>query len=214
MIRLAPNTTTTDATYTTPLTVQWTDWSDEDLLLEYRLTGIREAFEELVYRYEKELYNYLYYYLGNAADAEDVFQKTFIKVLEECNRFDADRSFRPWLYKIAANEAVNNFRRNKRHTTVSLDAKISDCDEHCFVESVAGKEPAPFEEPMEREIASKVREAVEALPDTMRQAVSLIYFQGMTYREAAAVVGVHCTAMSQRIKGAVNKLNFMLKNVG
>jgi len=51
----------------------WAEWSDEDLLLEYRAVGDRLAFEELVHRYERELYNYLRHYLGDAQMAEDTF---------------------------------------------------------------------------------------------------------------------------------------------
>jgi RNA polymerase sigma-70 factor (ECF subfamily) len=67
---------------------------------------------------------------------------------------------------------------------------------------------------MDREIAGKVREAVEQLPKQLKQAVYMVYFQGLTYREAADAVGIHFTTLSQRLQHAVNKLNFLLKNVG
>jgi len=67
---------------------------------------------------------------------------------------------------------------------------------------------------MDREIAGKVREAVEKLPKQLKQAVFMVYFQGLTYREAAEEVGIHFTVLSQRVHNAVRKLNFMLKNVG
>ena len=193
---------------------QWTNWTDEDLLREYRCTGIRAAFEELVYRYERELYNYLYRHLGNAADAEDVFQKTFLTVLRKCGQFDTDRRFRPWLYKIACNAAIDCQRQARRYTVISIDAPLSFDDDCTLSDSVAGNEPEPFEDPMDREIAGKVREAVDALPQQLRQAVHMVYFQGLTYREAADNVGIHFTTLSLRLKNAVEKLNFMLKNVG
>jgi len=193
---------------------RWENWTDEELLLEYRQTGIREAFEELVYRYEKELYNYLYRCLANVANAEDVFQKTFLTVLEECDTFDASRQFRPWLYRIAANKATDQHRKKKR-SAVSIDARMGDeGNTYDLASTVAGNEPEPFEEPMNREIAGKVREAVAALPEQLRQAVYMVYFQGMTYREAAAALGIHSSSLAQRMTGAVTKLNFMLKNVG
>jgi len=201
------------ANATTTLTgCQWTDWTDEELLVEYRCTGIRETFEELVHRYERELYSYLYHYLGNATNAEDVFQKTFLAVLKGCDKFDADREFRPWLYTIATNEAINFQRKAKQFRVISQVE--DDSDAHSIADNVVGNEPEPFEEPMDREIADKVREAVEQLPKQLKQAVYMVYFQGLTYREAADVVGVHFTTLSQRLQHAVNKLNFLLKNVG
>ena len=95
--------------------------TDEQLLLEYRLTGDRELYAQLVYRYERELFSYLRRYLGNAEMAEDVFQAAFLSVHLKCNSFEEGRRFRPWLYTIATNAAIDARRRNKRHRTVSLD---------------------------------------------------------------------------------------------
>jgi len=193
----------------------WTDWTDEELLLEYRCTGIREAFEELVHRYERELYNYLYRYLGNSANADDVFQKTFLAVLSNCDRFNAGREFRPWLYRIATNTAVDWLREAKQFSVISIDAPMgSDSDDYSLASTIVGNEPEPFEDPMDREIAGKVRDAVDQLPEQMRQAVYMVYFQGLTYREAADAVGIHFVTLSDRVNHAVKKLNFLLKNVG
>jgi len=205
MFRIADETTTLTE-------CQWTHWTDEELLLEYRRTGIREAFEEIVCRYERELYKYLYRCLGNSANAEDVFQKTFLAVLKNCDKFDARREFRPWLYTIAANEAINYQRQTRRFRVISQ--MEDDSEGYSIVENIVGTEPEPFEAPMDREVAGKVREAVEQLPEQLRQAVYMVYFQGLTYREAADAVGIHFTTLSLRVKHAIGKLNFMLKNVG
>ena len=203
------------ATETIATEHRWTNWTDEELLLEYRCTGIRETFEELVRRYERELYNYLYRYLGHAANAEDAFQKTFLAVLQKCDKFEAGRTFRPWLYKIAANIAVDHLRKARRFSVISIDAPLDNNLSACGVANyVVGNEPEPFEGIAEREIAGKVREAVKSLPKQMRQAVYMVYFQGLSYREAAEAIGIHCTTLSQRVHNAVKKLNFMLKNVG
>lgn len=193
---------------------QWTDWTDEDLLLEYRCTGIREAFDEIVRRYERELYNYLYRYLGNAANAEDVFQKTFLAVLRKCDQFEVGRKFRSWLYKIATNKALDCMREAKRFSVISMDAPMRNDQNCCIADIITGDEPEPFEEQMDREIASQVREAVASLPEPMRQAVYMVYFQGLSYREAAEAVGVNFCTVSTRVHQAIQKLNFLLKNVG
>ena len=95
--------------------------SDERLLLEYRQTGRRELFADLVRRYERELFNYLRRYLGDTGMAEDAFQATFLQVHLKCDQFEEGRRFRPWLYTIATNQAIDAQRRNKRHRMVSLD---------------------------------------------------------------------------------------------
>jgi RNA polymerase sigma-70 factor (ECF subfamily) len=116
------------------------------------------------------------------------------------------------LYTIATNEAINCQRRAKQFRVIRQPE--NDADRCSIVDNIVGNEPEPFAEEMDREIASKVREAVDQLPKQLKQAVYMVYFQGMTYREAAEAVGIHFTALSLRLKKAVGKLNFMLKNVG
>ena len=207
MLRIAKETTLT-------VGCPWSNWTDEELLLEYRCTGIREAFDELVLRYDRELYYYLYRYLGNSANADDVLQKTFLKVLEECDKFDVARKFRPWLYTIAVNEANDHLRKLRRCSVISIDKPLGDNDTCTLADLVEGNEPEPFENAMDKEIAGKVRDAVDTLPEQMKQAVYMIYFQGLSYREAAQTIGIHYVTMTERVKRAVGKLNFLLKNVG
>ena len=95
--------------------------SDEQLLLGYRDRGDREMFAQLVQRYERELYNYLYRYMGSAEMAEDAFQATFLQVHLKCDQFEEGRKVRPWLYAIATNKAIDAQRRNRRHRLTSLD---------------------------------------------------------------------------------------------
>ena len=87
------------------------------------------AFEELVRRYEKELYGYLRHYLGDVQMAEDVFQQTFLQVHLKCGQFECERKLRPWLYAVATNQAIDFQRRNGRHRTVSLDRRIGGTEE-------------------------------------------------------------------------------------
>ena len=98
--------------------------SDEELLLEYRDHGNRPAFEELVHRYEKELYGYLRNYLGDPEMAEDVFQQTFLQIYLKCDQFEPERKLRPWLYAVATNQAIDHQRRYGRHRMASLDRRM------------------------------------------------------------------------------------------
>ena len=103
----------------TPMTGK--DYSDDQILAIYKRKGDRELFAHLVRRYERELYGYLRRYVGNAEMAEDVFQATFLQIHLKCEQFDEGRRFRPWLYTIATNQAIDAQRRNKRHRMASLD---------------------------------------------------------------------------------------------
>ena len=100
--------------------------SDETLLVRYCQKGDRDDFAQLVHRYERELYNYLRRYLGDADLAHDVFQATFLQIHLKCDKFEGGRRFRPWLYTIATNQAIEGQRRNKRPRMRSLDRTLAE----------------------------------------------------------------------------------------
>ena len=184
--------------------------SDEELLVEYRDRGNRPAFEELIHRYEKELYGYLRNYLGNAEMAEDVFQQTFLQIYLKCDQFEPERKLRPWLYTVATNQAIDHQRRYGRHRMVSLDRRMGrnndeESDTGAFVELFDCPERGPVEESVNIEQADEIRRAVDALPEQMRQVVLLVYFQGLKYREAAHALGIPVGTIKSRLHGAVQK---------
>ncbi len=193
-----------------------TGWSDEKLLLKYRDCGDRPAFEELVRRYEKELYGYLRYYLGNAEMAEDVFQQTFLQVHLKCDQFEPQRKLRPWLYAVATNQAIDFRRRNRRHRMASLDRRIgseAEDESGLFIDLFDSPERGPVEESQASEQRQSVRRAIDDLPEPTRQVILLVYFQGMKYREAADVLSIPVGTVKSRLHAAVQKLGEALTPV-
>jgi RNA polymerase sigma-70 factor (ECF subfamily) len=188
----------------------WAGWSDEDLLLEYRSRADRGAFEELVHRYERELYNYLRHYLGDAEMAEDAFQAAFLQVHLKCDQFEPGRRVRPWLYTVATNQAIDAQRRNRRHRMVSLSERSrkggNDEDVGSLVEFLDGESPNPAERLESDEQRQFVRGAVERLPGPLRQVLLLVYYQGLKYREAADVLSIPVGTVKSRLHAAIRKL--------
>jgi RNA polymerase sigma-70 factor (ECF subfamily) len=182
--------------------------SDEALLAAYRQTGDRRLFAQLVQRYERELYNYLRRYLGDAEQAEDVFQTSCLMVHLKCDQFEPGRRFRPWLYAIATNAAIDAQRRERRHRAVSLDRnrKESRQDEARLTDLLVSDSPDPFSEASRLERGEWVQEALDGLSDQMRDVVNLVYFQGLKYREAAEALNVPVGTIKSRMNAAVNKL--------
>jgi RNA polymerase sigma-70 factor (ECF subfamily) len=187
--------------------------TDEQLLVEYRETGDREIFAQLVYRYERELYSYLRRYLGNTEMAEDVFQSTFMQVHLKCDQFQADRRFRPWLYSIATNQAIDAKRRNKRHNMVSLDTPRD--QEHDEVGNLANlletSEMSPDDSCFDAERSKMIRETLQRLPESMYAVVNLVYYQGMKYREAAEVLDIPVGTVKSRVHAAITRLGSVWK---
>ena len=180
--------------------------SDEELLRRSRVGGDTLAFETLVHRYEGELFSYLRRYLGSAEMAEDVFQATFLQVHLKQEHFEAGRRFRPWLYTIATNQAIDAQRRNKRHRIVSLDSRSGD-DVGTLVDMLAGAEDTADLMAEDQESRDWVRAAVDDLPEPLKGTLMLVYYQGLKYREAADVLGIPVGTVKSRLHAALLKLN-------
>ena len=185
-----------------------TRMTDEELLLEYRLTGTSELFETLVKRYERELYNYLRRYLNNQVLAEDAFQATFMQVHLKSHLFDEHRKVRPWLYTVATNQAIDIQRRNRRHKLVSLDRpnRVQHDELGSLIDVLSSREEEPTNGLEQGERKEWVRQAVAALPEQLRSAVRLVYFRGLKYREAADELDVPVGTVKSRLHSAVKRL--------
>jgi RNA polymerase sigma-70 factor (ECF subfamily) len=202
-----------DYNFTRQLQAKESEVTDEQMLADYRQTGDREIFAQLVYRYERELYNYLRRYLGNSEMAEDVFQATFMQVHLKCDSFQADRRFRPWLYTIATNQAIDARRRNKRHRMVSLDTpREQEHDEvGQLINLLESSEQSPDDNCLDSERSRIVRDTLEQLPENMYAVVHLVYYQGMKYREAAEVLEIPVGTVKSRVHAAIAKLGDVWK---
>jgi RNA polymerase sigma-70 factor (ECF subfamily) len=139
--------------------------------------------------------------------AEDVFQATFLQVYLKRDRFEQGRRFRPWLYTIATNQAIDAQRRNRRHRMASLDQNATEDDGGGLMEILSAEGPTAIEHLEEEEAKAWVRGAVDSLPENLRVALVLVYHQGMKYREAADVLGIPVGTVKSRLHAALAKLN-------
>jgi len=186
--------------------------SDESLIVQYRESGDRGIYETLMRRYQREIYAYLRRYIGNTELAEDAFQGTFLQVHLKSHQFDPARRFRPWLYAIATNQAIDVQRRNKRHRMVSLDRTAgSENDDRggSWSEKLVGDVPDPLRSAASEEDGQWVRDQVASLGESMQQVIQLVYYQGLKYREAADVLGIPVGTVKSRLHAAVGRLGLL-----
>jgi RNA polymerase sigma-70 factor (ECF subfamily) len=193
-----------------PRANDFADYTDEELLVEYRIFANRHCFDELYRRHQADLTRYLIHRVGNRDVAEDVVQAAFMLVLQKNGQFDANQKFRPWLYRIAHNQAVDQKRRSKRHDeAVSLDASSveGDFSSSSWSETLPSREPDPTATTESAEEAQNVRNAIAQLPESLRQILELIYFQGMRYYEAAENLQLPSATLKTRLNSALRQLN-------
>lgn len=180
--------------------------SDEDLFQRFRSVGDVRAFEALVHRYEHELFGYLRRYLHSVELAEDVFQATFLRIHLSRDGFDGRRKFRPWMYSIATNQAIDTLRRERRHQRAVHDGAGSAGKENSLLGAVAARGQTPDEHAGSREERRQMRAAVRKLTTVQRSAVELIYGRGLAYREAAVMMGVPVGTVKSRLHSAILSL--------
>jgi RNA polymerase sigma-70 factor (ECF subfamily) len=194
----------------------WLARQDEELMLEYAKTGSQVAFEELVRRFEREIYGYLRSRLGDAHLAEDAFQATFLQLHLKCHQFEPDRRLRPWLYTIASNQATDLLRRNRRHKAASLSTASGYDGSGDERQSLDGRLEATDADPRERlesaEDCQTIRSAVETLSAKLRPMLDLIVYQGLKYREAAGVLGIPLGTVKSRMNKALQSLRKTLSS--
>jgi len=184
----------------------------DDSLVAAHLHGDATAFRELVQRYGDGVLGYLFRMTGNRDQAEDLFQETFKKVHEKAHTFRGQR-FKSWLFTIATRVAIDSARRRKRRPVLTV-VSGADCDEDhpSSLDTLAACEDAadPAEEMVKAEQKEHVRRAIESLPARQRATLVLAYYQQLSYREVADVMGCSIgtvkTQMSRALATLARKL--------
>jgi len=178
--------------------------TDEQLLQQYS-QGHTEAFEELIRRYWRELYHFLYRFLGDKMLVEDVFQETFLQLHLSAGQFDYSKRLKPWLFTIAANKAKDALRRKARQKASELDAEIASHEEEAvrFVDIMPSDLPPPDETIENQEISSIVQTIVQQMPENLREVLILSYFHDFAYKDIAEILGVPLGTVKSRLHAAV-----------
>lgn len=189
--------------------------SDEYLLAQVR-AGEDHYLEDLIRRYERELYGYLRRYLGRDDLAEEVFQATFVQVFRKIGQYEPGRPARPWLYAIATNQAIDAMRRRARRPDRATDPTAglpvaSDDDARPFLDLLPADGPGPAEKLETDELRRQVRDAVDQLPEMFRRVVLLAYFQGMRLQDVGEVLEIPVGTVKSRMHAAVAKLAELLR---
>jgi len=183
--------------------------SDEILAVKAK-EGDRTAFEELFKRYKKPILNFIYRLIGSRETAEEVAQEVFIKVYNNLDIFDATKRFASWLYTIARNLAKNAIRDKRYFRDVSLEQPISGQDEYIELKDVIADTSAqPDAIAQDEELAEQAQKVLNTLPLEYREVITLCSIQGLTYEEAAKIIGCSVATVSVRLSKA--KILFMKK---
>lgn len=181
--------------------------ADDASLARTAAAGDSRAREEIVRRYQKMVYNLALRLTRDPDEAAVVLQETFLKVFRALPRFRAGSSLTTWIYRIAANEALQRLRARKGQTFVELDDREGDGsrDLAFMARSLAENPHALLEN---RELRARLEAAIGELPPKHRAAFVLVDIEGLSLKDAAASAGVTLSAM----KSDLHRARLFLRN--
>ena len=184
--------------------------SDEELMLAYA-AGDAAAFDTVYARHKGGVYRYLLHQCRDAGIAEQLFQDVWLNLIRVRASYQPSAKFTTWLYTLAHNRLIDHHRAGARVTLLSVD------DER-HVEIVDGLHASRRDEPesraANRELGSRLRAAVAALPAAQRDAFLLQQEAGLTLEEIAALTGAGAETVKSRLRYATAKLRSQLADLG
>ncbi len=176
----------------------------EALIVKKVLAGDVNAFETLVTEYEKNVYAITQRMTGNAEDAADMTQETFIKAFNSLQSFRGDSKFSVWLYRIATNVCLDFLRSRSRRPTVSLSVEDDEGEETQL--DIADESQSP-ELLLDRGLTrDAVRRGLQALQPEYKQILLLREIEGLSYEEISDVLGIEVGTVKSRIFRARKRL--------
>ncbi len=189
--------------------------TDEELVKRC-LGGDTGAFTLLVHRYKGPVYNLAAKMVQNPTDAEDVAQETFLQVYRALPGYRREARFATWIYRIAANRALDCLRRRQSpvRQTVPLDRGDGEAGPG-LLSRLPCRDPSPEEQVVRSESQARLRQALAALPDHYRIVLVLYHFQGLSYRDIGEILDLPVRTVETRLYRAKHNLKeFLLEAEG
>jgi RNA polymerase sigma-70 factor (ECF subfamily) len=174
---------------------------DQTLVQRYR-QGDRDAFTELVVRYQRPIYNAAFWILKSAEDARDVAQVVFLKVAEHLDEYDGQRRFFSWLYRIAVNESLNLLRRNGHEEPLDEDVDLPGAE---------SGNPEALARDAER--GRLIERALLRLSPADRTVIVLRHFAECSYQEIARILDIDEKTVKSRLFEARHRLRDLLQEL-
>lgn len=184
--------------------------TDEELVISYSI-GNNLAFDELLLRHQKNVYNYIYFIIRNREMAEDVFQETFIKAITTIKqgRYVENGKFRAWIMRIAHNLVIDYFRQERNENTVSNDETEID-----LLNNANLCEGTIEDQLVYGQILQDVKKLIQYLPESQREVLEMRYYQGLSFKEISEQTGISINTALGRMRYAILNIRKMAEENG
>lgn len=181
--------------------------SDQELIGKY-LSGNENALEKLIYRHKRKVYAYILMVVKDDQLADDIFQDTFIKVINtiRSGSYKEEGKFIQWVMRIAHNLIIDHFRRNKRIPVINNSS-----DNFDIFDMVRITDPSIEEQIIMDQIYDDVRSLIELLPDEQKEVLVMRHYSNMSFKEIADVTDVSINTALGRMRYALINLRKIVK---
>lgn len=181
--------------------------SDYELLTRF-VKGEQSCFEKLIKRHKNKVFAYISLYIRDQALAEDIFQDTFLKVIQsvKCGRYSDNGKFLSWVMRIAHNLIIDHFRRVKQMNTISNDNYESD-----IFNSKQFAEENVEDTMVKKQIHQDIRKMISHLPDDQREVVILRHYAGLSFKEIADLTQVSINTALGRMRYALINMRKLME---
>jgi RNA polymerase sigma-70 factor (ECF subfamily) len=190
------------------------DRAELGLITRLRAADLR-AFEELVTHFERPVYSLCFRLLGDAEEARDAAQETFLKVYKGLGKFRAESGLKTWIYRIAVNQATNQqrwWRRRHRDETVSLDLSRGE-SETTLANRLPSLTASPEQEAIKTEREQSLMRALGQIKQEYRVALVLREIEELSYEEIAATLAISIGTVKSRIARGREELRRRVKDL-
>jgi RNA polymerase sigma-70 factor, ECF subfamily len=174
---------------------------EERRLIALAQKGDTEAFDLLMRRYERQVYNLAFRMTSNYDDANDVAAEAFVRVFNALKRFRGDAAFSTWLYRIVTNVFLDERKRRQAHPQVSLEEEY-DVDGSPLQRQVEDAGPGPDDLAELTERRDVMDRAIASLPEFQRQIITMYHVADLSYEEIAEVTGLPIGTVKSRLNRA------------
>ncbi len=185
------------------------DRVEETLIIRCR-RGDLDAFEELIGRYERNVFNIVYRFAGNYEEAKDWSQEAFVRIYKSLKKFRGKSSFHTWLYRVVTNLCLDQLRKKSKLQLQSLDDPMKS-EEGELKRDIPDNKGNPQEIVERKELDEYIQEALEELSEEHRTVIILRDIQGLSYNEIAEVINCSLGTVKSRISRARETLREKLE---
>lgn len=184
--------------------------TDEELVRSYA-EGNNLAFDEILNRYQKDIYSYIFFIVRKRDLAEDVFQETFIKAILTIKqgRYVENGKFRAWIMRIAHNLVIDYFRQEKNEHTISNDENDFDLLNNPSLSDITIEDHLIY-----TQILEDIKLLILYLPENQREVLQMRYYEGLSFKEISEKKGVSINTALGRMRYAILNMRKLAEEKG